>query len=85
MQLANLHNDGKQTSVSEAVFQRALKMTYESLVTSDPKVLCRIFVLSQVEISDVLLFYDGAQSLSLFVLDRCTSHLPEKSSVTSEC
>jgi len=39
MQLANLHSDGKQTSVSEAVFQRALKMTYESLVTSDRKVL----------------------------------------------
>jgi len=39
VQLANLHSDGKQTSVSEGVFQRALQKTYESLVTSDCKVM----------------------------------------------
>jgi len=42
MQLANLHNDGKQSTASDAVFQRALKMTYETLVTSDRKVTCNI-------------------------------------------
>jgi len=40
--LANLHNDGKQTRASDAVFQQALKMTYECLVTSDPKVMCHV-------------------------------------------
>ena len=48
VQLANLHNDGKQTSASEAVFQRALKMTYESLVTSDRKVLSSVLSHSQL-------------------------------------
>jgi len=46
VQLANLHNDGKQTSASEAVFQRALQMTYEGLVTSDRMVMCSISVVS---------------------------------------
>jgi len=39
MQLASVHNDGKEASASEAVFHQALKMTYEKLVTLYNKVL----------------------------------------------
>lgn len=39
MQLATLHNDGKEASASEVVFQQALKMTYERLISPYHKVV----------------------------------------------
>jgi len=56
MQLATLHNDGKEASASEAVLQQALKMTYERLVSPYDKVFYSVYVCDLSHFENLLMY-----------------------------